>query len=359
MIITASNVVSAIDKLPRNIAFNYVNPKTTTKIQIVRVDKPEGPIAINRYDPNKNQGPENGKEASISVQMIWRIANAISAGKPINFDRVLGGSYNTRSAFESLLLHTPEFYTCFPGRIEAMNSSTEVKRGHKHLLWLPNDPHQSGVINERNVDFIISEITSENVYESLELSGGSQGSEIDIQIARRHAQIQIALLMIGRQLDFRTWIAQNDKGIIYQKKRIGEMQGVIPKLQDEKLLQAYEDAVKAALLIDCIWFRNNKFMPAVMEIEHSTGVTSGLTRMKNFYDCMPPLKDVRWVVVAPDEDRDKVMRETNKDQFKELNTFFFPYTAVEELYSLCQRRKIKGVNDDFLNCFMEPCLEVT
>jgi hypothetical protein len=30
-------------------------------------------------------------------------------------------------------------------------------------------------------------------------------------IKRRHSQIQIALIKIGEQLGFRTWIAQNDK----------------------------------------------------------------------------------------------------------------------------------------------------
>ena len=66
----------------------------------------------------------------------------------------------------------------------------------------------------------------------------------------------------------------------------------------------------------------------------------------------------RWAVVASDEDRDKVMREANRPQFRDMKPMFFPYSAVEELYSLCQRRNLKGVNDDFLDCFMEPCVEV-
>lgn len=48
------------------------------------------------------------------------------------------------------------------------------------------------------------------------------------------------------------------------------------------MLASYEEARVAANLIDCIWFKNGKLMPAVMEVEQSTGVTSGLTRMKNF-----------------------------------------------------------------------------
>jgi type II restriction enzyme len=354
--ITASNIISAIEKLPRNRSYDYVNARTKTKVEIVRVEKPEGPVFIKRYDPSKGQGAKDAKEASISVQMIWRVANAISEGKPVNFDRVLGGSYNTRSAFETLLLHTSEFYTCMPGRIENMNSTTDIVRGHKHILWLPNEPHEIGVIRKKDTDLVVSEMSSEVVYEALELPTAYQSPEISVELSRRHAQIQVALVLIGQQLGFRTWIAQNDKGIIYKDKKIGQMNSVIPRLEDERLLSAYSDAVKAALLIDCIWFRNSHFMPAVIEIEHSTGVTSGLARMKNFADHIPPLKDVRWVITAPDEDREKVLKEANKPQFKDLNTQFLPYSAVEELFSLCQRRGLKGVKDEFLDCFMEPCL---
>ena len=96
-------------------------------------------------------------------------------------------------------------------------------------------------------------------------------------------------------------------------------------------------------------------MPAVMEIEHTTGVTSGLTRMKNFKDNFPPFP-TRYVIVAPDEDRDKVIKEAGKFQFQDLDTRYFPYSAVEELYGLCQKRKLRGVTEDFLDCYMEPIL---
>lgn len=294
--------------------------------------------------------------------MIRRVAYAISPGMPINIDRILGASYNTRSALEALMAHTPQFWFCYPGRIEFGESSTEIKMGHKHLMWLPDEPHEQGKIKERDVkDMTISEIPSRDaVYETLVLPpealvGGAVEVAVSPEVQRRHAQIQIALVEIGKQLGFDTWVAQNDKGIMYKGKKLGEMDGVVVRLEDVKLLQAYNDAVKAALLIDVVWFRNAKFMPAVIEIEHTTGVTSGLTRMQNFQDRIPPFP-TRWVVAAADEDRDKVMQECNKPQFRGLHAQFFPYSAVDELYSLCQRRKIKGVNDDFLDCFMESCL---
>ena len=123
----------------------------------------------------------------------------------------------------------------------------------------------------------------------------------------------------------------------------------------KKMISAFDNAMRAALMIDCVWFRNSAFMPAVIEIEHSTGVTSGLSRMKNLQDAIPSIM-TRYVIVAADEDRSKVLQECNKPQFRSLNARFFPYSAVEELYTLCQRRKLRGVNDEFLECFMEQTL---
>ena len=293
--------------------------------------------------------------------MISRVANAIRPNQPINIERILGGSYNTRSALEALLAHTPEFYVCHPGRIE-VGASTTIKPGHKHLMWCPDDPHAYGAVREKDTKVVISEIpTVDAVYEALSVpSELIEAQGMGIEIARRHAQIQIALVLIGHQLGFRTWVARNDRAIIYNQRRLGEMEGEVEELEQESLIAPHSGAVNAALLVDCIWFRNTRFMPAVIEIEHTTGVTSGLTRMKKLQDLLPAFP-TRWVIAAPDEDREKVVQEANKDIFKPLKARFFPYSSVEELYSLCQRRNIgrDSVNEPFLDAFMDPCLTPT
>ncbi|MGH9864524.1 MAG: restriction endonuclease, partial [Candidatus Acidiferrales bacterium] len=219
-----------------------------------------------------------------------------------------------------------------------------------------------GLICERKTEVVISEMPGvQTVYESLELPRDiTDTSGMSIELARRHAQMQVALVMIGRKLGYRTWVARNDRGIIYKDEKLGEMSGVVGELENETLIAPHVGAVRAAGLIDCIWFRNAKFMPAVIEIEHTTGVTSGLTRMKNLQDALP-LFSTRWVVAAPDEERDKVMQEANKPMFRSLNAWFLPYSAIEELYSLCQRRHLtqRGVNEEFLESFMEPCVKAT
>lgn len=358
--VTASDIVSAIGLLPRNQVYHYINQKTAGQIELIDVVRPEGPISIKRYNPSKGTTAASTAIESISSQMIWRVANAFLPNQPINLDRVLGASYNTRSVLEALLVHTPQFYACNPGRIENINGTSKIKKGHKHIVWCPDEPHRPNVIAFKDIDIVISEMPSiDAYYDALTIpdnlltdSDDPLVGAIDIDTKRRHAQIQIALITIGQQLGFRTWVAQNDKGIIYNNKRIGEMDSVIPSLRNEKLLAAFDDAVRAALLIDCIWFKNGKLMPAVMEIEHTTGITSGLTRMKGLQDALPPFP-TRYVIVAPDEERDKVIRESNRPQFLPLKARYFPYSAVEELYALCQRRKLRGVTEEFLDCYME------
>lgn len=357
MRLTASNIVKAIASLPKDQWYEYINPSTRTRVMVVNVTSPEGPITIKRYNAKKNT-PASAKTETISAKMIWRIANALQTEIPINFDRVLGASYSTRSALEALMAHTPEFYWCKPGRIELSDSTQKIQTGHKHLVWRPDHPHKNGMMEEFKTDVVISEVpTTDAVYEALAMPNVMSEGITDINVQRRHLQIQIALVSIGHQLGFRTWVARNDQGITYGAKKVGELDGVIVDISQENLLKPWTDAIKAAMHIDCIWFRNGKFMPAVMEVEHSTGVITGLARMKRLKDQLPQFP-TRWVIVAPDEDRAKVMKEANEPQFKDLRTMFLPYSAVDELYVLCQKRKLnnKAVNDDFLDCFMEPCL---
>jgi type II restriction enzyme len=356
--ITGYNLVAFIDRLPKNQDYHYIDPKNHGLIRITRVKLPEGPIYIKRWKPTKGEFPDTKKEVPISTEMIWRVANACFDGQPINIDRTLGASYNTRSVLESLLAHTPQFYYCYPGRIQDIAGHSRVERGHKHIIWMPNNPHENARLTSIETKVAISEIPANAaVYEALTLPDSFDIGEMNIDVARRHTQIQIALYLIGKQLDYRTWIARNDAGIIYQEKPLIEQEGIVLSLQNENLVSPFPGAVDAGLFIDCIWFRNTRLMPAVMEVEHTTGVKSGLDRMLHFSQLIPPI-NTRYVIVAPDEDRERVVSEANKPMYRELNARYFPYSAVEELFVICQRRKLRGVIEEFLDCYMEPILSV-
>lgn len=356
---TAYNLVRAIYGLPRNLNYNYINPSTPGLIRIMNVDLPAGPIMIKRWNPRKGETMNAARVESISSEMIWRVANAISEGDPINLDRILGGSYNTRSVLETLIALTPEFYYCYPGRVKDIDGHSSIERGHKHIVWLPNSPHENGSLVQKDMpNMAISEIPMQTVtYDNLILPHEMLvGGEMDINVVRRHTQIQIALYLIGLQLGYRTWIAQNDRGIIYNERPLLEQEGIVQTLGDEGIISAFPGAEPSARFIDCIWFQNHRFMPAVMEVEHTTGVTSGLTRMKGLQDAMPSFR-TRYVIVAPDDDREKVIDEVNREQFWSLDARYFSYSSVEELYYICTHRHLHGVNQDFLDCYMEKvCL---
>lgn len=191
--LTASNIVAEIGRLHRNRAYNYVNPKTKGLIEIVDITRPEGPITIKRYNPSDGETSSAAKLETISSQMIWRIANAFTPGQPINFDRVLGASYNTRSVLEALIVHTPQFYTCTPGRIETTNASSIVKRGHKHVVWYPDNPHPLGIAGQTAVDVVISEMPNiDAYYESLTLPDTITNESLDIEVQRRMSVSNLA-----------------------------------------------------------------------------------------------------------------------------------------------------------------------
>jgi type II restriction enzyme len=353
--ITAANIVAVIRQLPKNQDYNYIHPGTKGLIRVINVAMPEGGITFKRWNPSKGETINSVRTDSISSQAIWRYANAFSENQPVNVDRVFGGSYNSRSVLESLVAHTPQFYYCYPGRIEDIAGNVEIRRGHKHLMWIPAEPHKNGVLIEKKTNVAISEIPVKSVSYDLVLpAGGLENTGVSIDVQRRHTQIQIALYLIGLHLGFRTWIAQNDKGIVYNGRPLIEQEGIVKNLHDEPMVYPHEGAVQAGLFIDCIWFQNHRLMPAIMEVEHSTGVTSGLTRMLNFQAKLPRFQ-TRYVIVAADDDRHHVIKEASKDIFKPLNVSYFPYSAVEELYYLCEKRNLnrQSVTEEFLDCFME------
>lgn len=350
-IFTATDIVRNINALPKNRLYGYLSPKNHGEIQIIRVETPEGPIIIRRRQP----GGSWGEEVSMSSQMIWRLANALNSKIPINVDRVLGGSYNTRSVLEALVALIPEVYTCHPGRQEINGDQVQIVSGHKHIMWRPDaPPHQLSIVAEYEINnAVISEIpTIDLMYDVVPVMPPGEG--IDIEIKRRHAQIQVALAEIARALDMRTWLAVQDHGIVYNGRRIVEYDFIVKNLAEENAISTYPNAIRVARNIGCIYF--NGGAPFAFEVEHSTGVTSGLTRMLDFKTKAEHL-NTRYVIVAPDSDREQVLRKSSQEHFRCLQPLFFPYSQVEELYSFFNRHNnIQGLNRDFLLTFMEKAI---
>lgn len=124
----------------------------------------------------------------------------------------------------------------------------------KHIMWCPDESHNVGEIAYKSYDEIITEMELGVNFDQIHLFPDQLGDEFDsIEAKRTHVQMQIALIEIGRALNFRAWIARNDQGIQVGNRRLGDFAGVISTLNEMNIL--YKPEIKdAAALVDCIWF---------------------------------------------------------------------------------------------------------
>jgi type II restriction enzyme len=347
------DLVREIGGLNQNQNYRYLNPKTHGYIKILKVSQPDGPIYFKRVDSRKGETLAGKKVETISSGLLNRVALAIKVSIPLNIDRIVGASYNARAVFEALLAHTPYFYVCYPGRYDDHNGRRIVKKGHKHLIYLPDEPHKSGKTEIKEVNFVISEHTAIAVHDSVELAPEAIiGTETEIENLRTHIRIQNALRIIGLSLDYRTYIAKDNQSVLIKDKPLGTLEGVVTDLSDNTTISHNHSAVLAGRLLDCVWFANGSLMPAIFEVEHTTGITSGLCRMMTFWEHVKG-HATRWVIVAPDEDRKKAMSEISKPQFRSLEARFMPYSHVDALLNLAQRKKLSGIKQEFIDNWME------
>ena len=127
MILTTAHILDLIEKLPLNVAFNYVSGGDS-KAKLVSIDRENVKVDIVRINADGSE-----KNASMTTDILNTLANSIKENKPFKFDNVLNGSGNVRSTMEAIFAHTSEFYSCKIGRV-------------KHLIWVPRIPHEIGKI---------------------------------------------------------------------------------------------------------------------------------------------------------------------------------------------------------------------
>jgi len=350
-ILKAADIVNIISELGTEKTYNYF--KQHTKIKITEISKPEGPIKFTRWISNK---PE-AKIGTISVHQLTTIATVFSRkpNYPIHFDRLFSASGNSRSALESLLACTPHFFMCYPQRTNIYTG--EIDNKLKHIMYCPNERHTLGEIVIKEYKQTISEVELDAEFSSFKIQPDSLGYELDIEAKTIHTQIQFAMIQIGKALDCVTWIAKNDHSIKIRDTQLGKLQGVVPSLDKVPILYTPESKM-AASLVDCIWFTSDyHHMPAVIEIEHSTGVTPGLTRMLKLKETIPSIK-TNYTIVSPIKFRNKVVTEANNRAFRSLDVKYMPYSTVNELYGFINKFNLtKSLQHDLVDSFLEKVVE--
>ena len=164
------------------------------------------------------------------------------------------------------------------------------------------------------------------------VAGGTAPSEEAAPIPRKSIQLQATLARIGSEMGFRIWIPRSDR------QKVSDL---MPDAARSSLLELlplnYDDAtLKTVEQIDVIWLKNRS-MARAFEVEHTTAIYSGLLRMADLLALQPNMA-IRLHIVAPDERRERVLREIRRPVFSLLDQgplyekcTYISYSAIDEL----------------------------
>ena len=128
MKLTTTHRIDMINAIPQNRAFDYVNTKSRSTVEIIGIDAAAGAVSIKRT--TKDGGV---KESRINLNKLSAIADGLKENTPISIDDLLRNNDNVRSAIEAILVRTAEIYTY-------------TVNNHKTMVWVPSKPHTAGII---------------------------------------------------------------------------------------------------------------------------------------------------------------------------------------------------------------------
>ena len=131
---------------------------------------------------------------------------------------------------------------------------------------------------------------------------------------RESIQMQSRVAQIGARMGFRIWVPRSDKARVLEHIPPGGMADVfldeLPLNYDDKTIETVEQ-------IDVIWL-NGRSMARAFEVEHTTAIYSGLLRMADLLALQPNM-NIRLHIVAPDDRRERVLREIRRPVFSLLD----------------------------------------
>jgi predicted RNA-binding protein len=138
-----------------------------------------------------------------------------------------------------------------------------------------------------------------------------------------HTSIEWALLFLGKHSGYETWVTKSDRG----KKHAGTPIGVdaLEDLPDLGVGAGVKSIIKN---IDVLWLRRNRVV-AAFEVEHTSNIQSGLTRLNDLVLAAPNLS-IDLFIIAPDERRSKLERELRRLSFENLQdkVSFISYSKI-------------------------------
>lgn len=172
---------------------------------------------------------------------------------------------------------------------------------------------------------------------------------------RQSIQIQAQIAEIGAKMGFRIWVPPSDRPrvlSVVQAAHRGAFLEALPLNYDENTL----DTIRQ---IDVLWLKGRS-MARAFEVEHTTAIYSGILRMADLLALQPNMQ-IRLHIVAPDERREKVLREIKRPVFSLLDhgplyekCTFLSYDAVQ---SISREKHLSHMSDSILDEYEEHAEE--
>jgi hypothetical protein len=182
-----------------------------------------------------------------------------------------------------------------------------------------------------------------------------EASKPDDSDVRQSIQIQAQIAEIGAKKGFRIWVPPSDRVrvlSVVQASHRGAFLEALPLNYDENTL----DTIRQ---IDVLWLKGRS-MARAFEVEHTTAIYSGILRMADLLALQPNMQ-VRLHIVAPDERREKVLREIKRPVFSLLDhgplyekCTFLSYDAV---LSIAHEKHLNHMSDTILDEYEEHAEE--
>jgi len=168
---------------------------------------------------------------------------------------------------------------------------------------------------------------------------------------RESLKVQSTIARIGAEMGFRIWVPRSDKQRVLEQ---------VPEIMHQAFLDVlplnYDDnTLRTVEQIDVIWMKGRS-MARAFEIEHTTAIYSGLLRMADLLALQPNM-DIRLHIVAPDDKREKVMREITRPVFSLLEKGPLyescPYISYAAISEISEMKHLHHTNDSILDEYEE------
>lgn len=172
---------------------------------------------------------------------------------------------------------------------------------------------------------------------------------------RQSLKVQAALARLGGTLGFKVWIAPGDR------KKVAGQEDVPPDVLLDRLPFNYEAVTMSTIeQIDVIWIKGRSIARA-FEVEHTTAIYSGLLRMADLLALQPNLV-IKLHIVAPDDKREKVLKELRRPVFSLLENgplynscTFLRYSSLDDITGL---KHLARMGDGVLDDYAEHAIEL-